>query len=268
MNSPPAFQFYARDWLSGTKCRMLPPATRAAYIDLLCLQWLDGRIPGSDDLSAWLTLNGYDPTDLDMPRLLALFPDGQNPRLEKERRKQAEHRKKKADAGRKGAKKRWQSDSGANGSAMADPMANDSPSSASASSPAGTPSSVLSEPATPSVEKSESWNARLAPLARTFGGENNVPDLLAWCRDTCPSFDQAERVLVGGVHLRETGQLRDWVKPGQSMGVASLRTSKGEGTPFVRQAEAAYWHLQKRKGPKKPDTPGRLSITVSGAAAS
>jgi hypothetical protein len=268
MSSPPAFQFYARDWLSGTKCRMLTPATRAAYIDLLCLQWLDGRIPDSDDLPAWLNLNGYDPDELDMPRLLALFPDGQNARLEKERRKQAEYRKKKADAGRKGAKRRWQPDSSANGSAMANGIANDGPSSASASSPAGTPSSVLSEPATPSVEKSESWNARLAPRARTFGGEKNISDLLRWCRDTCSSFDQAERVLIGGDYMRESGQLSGWVEPGEPMGVATLLSSMGKGMPFSRQAENAYWLLQKRKGPKKPDMPGRLSVTVNAAAAS
>lgn len=39
MGKAPAFQFYVRDWLSDPQLRMVSPATRGIWIDMLCYMW-------------------------------------------------------------------------------------------------------------------------------------------------------------------------------------------------------------------------------------
>lgn len=43
----PAFQFYARDYLTEGKVRRMPWAARGVYVDLLCTYWLDGGLPNN-----------------------------------------------------------------------------------------------------------------------------------------------------------------------------------------------------------------------------
>lgn len=255
---PPAFQFYARDWLAGKRCRMLRPAERGAYVDLMAVQWMDGTIPtDEEELTDLLRGLGYAPGELRLDRLCDLFPGGKNERLEKERAKQAEYRAKKADAGRKGANARWHSDSTANGSANAKAIANDGP--ASASSTANT-SSVLSEPPGGDVEKPTEeppWNRRLAPPAREAGGESHLSDWLQYARH---NPDEYERILIGFVSLRERGALKPKVAPGQLVSPAVLAL-KSEGQPIEKLAIKEYWRLDRM--PKR--TNGTLDrLTVGG----
>ena len=103
---PPAFQFYADDFIGGTIT--MNHQERGLYILLLCLQWTQGKITGDDiaHLSA------------DMPQHSVFKVRGKflesedgglrNERLEQERAKQVAFRAKKEIAGKAGAEKRWQ----------------------------------------------------------------------------------------------------------------------------------------------------------------
>ena len=42
---PPAFQWYATDWLSDGKIALWTLAAKGAFVDLLCVQWKEGSIP-------------------------------------------------------------------------------------------------------------------------------------------------------------------------------------------------------------------------------
>lgn len=45
MSRPPAFQFYAKDWLASSRRQMMSLPARAHYLDLLCWQSQDGGLP-------------------------------------------------------------------------------------------------------------------------------------------------------------------------------------------------------------------------------
>jgi len=83
---PPAFQFYADDFLAGVAD--MTQSEVGAYILLLCHQWSRGEIP-ADAERAGLVAKG--PVT---PHVIAKFPTGRNPRLEAERAKQDEWREK------------------------------------------------------------------------------------------------------------------------------------------------------------------------------
>jgi uncharacterized protein YdaU (DUF1376 family) len=74
---PPAFQFYADDFLAGTADMTQPEV--GAYILLLCHQWGRGAIP-SDPARAALIAKGEVPA-----HVMAKFPNGKNERLERVR---------------------------------------------------------------------------------------------------------------------------------------------------------------------------------------
>jgi len=110
MAKPPAFQFYAKDWVMST--RTIPAEARGIHIDLLCFAWEEEGLPA--DLEGLHTFVG-----LSKRKFKALWDahlahrwesDGNgklvNPRIEEERRKQKEWRKKSAKGGRASAKAR------------------------------------------------------------------------------------------------------------------------------------------------------------------
>ena len=107
MSQPPAFQFYARDWLMST--RHLTLDARAVYLDLLCLSWDQDGLPS--DLHE--TLGYLAVTKQKFDRLWPLIEckwerakDGRwrNSRQEKQREELAELRRKRAEAGARGGK--------------------------------------------------------------------------------------------------------------------------------------------------------------------
>jgi uncharacterized protein YdaU (DUF1376 family) len=107
MTRPPAFQFYAADFMYG--CRTLTLEERGAYITLLCHQWDKGSVPGDDlkTLALVLGTSGFSARKLwlkiadKFPRLSHGFA---NRRLELERVKQARFRRKMAQNGKKGGR--------------------------------------------------------------------------------------------------------------------------------------------------------------------
>lgn len=118
---PPAFQFYADDFLAGVAD--MTQAEVGAYILLLCHQWGRGEIPG-DAARASLIAKGKV-----SPHVMSKFPDGKNVRLEKERQKQTVFREAQAMRGKAGAAKRWDGErhSASNGTAMQSPEAQAQP---------------------------------------------------------------------------------------------------------------------------------------------
>ncbi len=92
---PPAFQFYADDFLAGTADMTQPEV--GAYILLLCHQWGRGEIP-ADPARAALIAKGEVPA-----HVMAKFPNGKNPRLERVRETQEQWREKSSRAGKKSA---------------------------------------------------------------------------------------------------------------------------------------------------------------------
>lgn len=114
---PPAFQFYADDFLAGTIDMSAEEV--GAYIRLLCRQWACGEIPVGD--AAKLSRVAGVAVSADV---LGKFPEGKNPRLERERAKQNEYREAKSQSGRIGAEKRWQRHGTPNGTPIDSPLAN------------------------------------------------------------------------------------------------------------------------------------------------
>lgn len=125
-NSPPAFQFYPKDFLADTLA--MPLKVRGAYMTLLCYAWVNGSIPDTKmQLRQILGVSKVDLTEIQM-HLRDKFVDNPehngtlvNPRMERERQKQSEFREARARAGRKSGeqrrnKKRTQSNSSSSSS--------------------------------------------------------------------------------------------------------------------------------------------------------
>lgn len=102
MNKPPAFQFYADDFLSGTL--NFTDAEVGLYVRLLCVQWSSGGLPDDDT-----ELLSYSRGDTRLARVKAKFckcADGmlRNERLEFERKKQEDYRASRSTNGKLGGR--------------------------------------------------------------------------------------------------------------------------------------------------------------------
>jgi hypothetical protein len=142
MPNPPAFQFYPADFLADENVVMMSNQALGCYIKLMCYCWREGSIPADqgriaklcgEDSSAmaqlWLSISPCFSTAIDDPSRLV------HPRLDKERQKQLEFRKERAESGLKGSAARWKKRNGsAMAKPMAEPMANHGSSSSSSSS--------------------------------------------------------------------------------------------------------------------------------------
>lgn len=147
MNSP-AFQFYAAEFLADENVVLMSNQEVGCYIKLMAYCWREGSIPA--DIAKIARLCGEDSSAmaklwLSIKQCFVLANGSHDrlthPRLEKEREKQSEFKKERAEAGKKGAAARWSKGKedgkaidSANGSAMAEGMANDASSSSSSSS--------------------------------------------------------------------------------------------------------------------------------------
>lgn len=89
MRNPPAFQFYADDFLAGTLD--LSQSEVGAYIRLLCHQWSRGSIPVETEKQQRLAGGSV---SADVSAKFKLNQDGRlvNERLERERQKQSDYR--------------------------------------------------------------------------------------------------------------------------------------------------------------------------------
>lgn len=102
---PPAFQFYADDFIAGTIT--MTREERGLYIILLCMQWNVGHVTADDFERLG---NGMADASLNhVKRKFETDPEGlfRNKRLEQVRQEQEEHRKARQNAGKAGAEARW-----------------------------------------------------------------------------------------------------------------------------------------------------------------
>jgi len=133
LNKSPAFQFYPDDWNNDINVISMTPEEEGHYIRLTGICWKEGYLP-SDLESLQCLLKAPCQT---LAKILKCFYE--NPknklqllhkRLEKERKKQKAFRKKKSNAGKKGATKRWKykglQENKPDGTAIVLPLANDS----------------------------------------------------------------------------------------------------------------------------------------------
>lgn len=111
MSESPAFQIYPNDFLGSAKVGMMSTEEIGAYWLLLLLDWQEGGFVFEErSLSRWckLTLARFRKA-WEAIRPCFVERDGRlfNPRLEKEREKQAEWRRKSSEGGKKSAETRW-----------------------------------------------------------------------------------------------------------------------------------------------------------------
>jgi uncharacterized protein YdaU (DUF1376 family) len=178
-NKAPAYQWYPRDFASDEPVQLMTLEQEGAYRRLLDHQWMHNSIPeGPAQLAKicknipvaqmrriWVSIAVcFVPVEGEEGRL-------QNRKLERVRAVSREYHERQSAAGRRGAAARWdrkqqgQEDDGANGGAMATPlaegMANDSsasaPASASASASASQSSSVGPDADPESVSAEAEW---------------------------------------------------------------------------------------------------------------
>jgi uncharacterized protein YdaU (DUF1376 family) len=105
MNNPPAFQFYAAEYLADEAVALMSLEEEGAYVRLLAFCWREGSIPFDEELLSRLCKGA----SLEVVRAVkARFrPCLENasrlthPRLEAERRKQAAWRQKSSEGGKK-----------------------------------------------------------------------------------------------------------------------------------------------------------------------
>lgn len=106
----PAFQFYPKDFLTSEHVELMSLAERGAYITLICKCWIEGSLPSNVDQLARLCGTPAAAFRKLWPAMEPCFRQQGNtdrlvhPRLERERRKQREYRRKQADNGRLGGR--------------------------------------------------------------------------------------------------------------------------------------------------------------------
>ena len=116
-NKPPAFQFYAKDWLSSPSVRMMTVEQRGAYIQLLATAWdsdIPGTLPKEEDKLA--TLSGCNSETWQRVRVsvLAMFEENKyggsmyNRKMREQGLELKRLRKERSKAGIAGAKAKWE----------------------------------------------------------------------------------------------------------------------------------------------------------------
>jgi uncharacterized protein YdaU (DUF1376 family) len=115
----PAFQIYPADFLADKNTLVMSAAEVGAYWLLICVCWREDGLPDDvqelADVARTPVKQFRVSWERKIQRCFVLRDDGKwtHNRLEKEREKQAENRRKRQTAGEKGAKAKWQTDSNA-----------------------------------------------------------------------------------------------------------------------------------------------------------
>lgn len=106
MEKPPAFQFYPKDFLEGTA--YMSNAETGAYIRLLCHQWSKNALENEREVLIRLCQGDEQGLDIALKKFQKI-KGGKiaNKRLQSVRKNQNKSRNDKANAGLKGAEKRW-----------------------------------------------------------------------------------------------------------------------------------------------------------------
>jgi len=200
-NKSPAFQFYPKDYQADENVRLMSPAERGWYVDLMCFEWIEGSIP--DDPDELARLVGAQPTQFRKAweRIGPCFKkkprvEGRliHPRLAHERNVQRKRREKLSSAGRKGAEKVWGNSAQGkkiDGHATERPMASDGSSSSSASSTA------IKDRYTDHFE--EFWST----YPRRLGGNPKKLAFKAWTARLREGINPADLITAAKVYARD-----------------------------------------------------------------
>lgn len=114
----PAFQFYANDWISEPNRMRMTLEEQGAYILLYCHCWRGFRIPFDYEVMSRMCNCTIEKIKKMWPNMQDMFQQIKDKdgvyliclQAEEERKEQAENRKKRQAAGKKGAEKRWGKD--------------------------------------------------------------------------------------------------------------------------------------------------------------
>lgn len=105
----PAFQFYPKDWMSDINTRCMTLEECGAYVELLCVEWLEKGLPDDDEQLAVISRLG-DKWEKSGDKIKKCFNKVGDklihPRLKKERAKQKKRREQTSAAGRLGGMSR------------------------------------------------------------------------------------------------------------------------------------------------------------------
>ena len=227
----PSFQFYPADFLADENVTLMSNQALGCYIRLLCYCWREGSIPSAIEDLAGLCSEEIDAMQLLWPRLEKCFVKQRgkhgrlaHPRLKVERKKQDEYSKLKSEAGKKGAKSRWDKEirnpeengtchASANGGATNVPMAKNGSSSS-------TSASVSSSASTPSTSSSLDADAP----SDSYSDADAVSEAPSSCDHSADEPSLATDIRDGGFDLEDGKQPSDFYNP--AVGVRHEATVK------------------------------------------
>lgn len=184
----PAFQYYPKDYLTDANVMAMSYTERGVYWHLISLCWLDGSLPAN--LPTLARMLSISPAHLGRlwPAISVCFKEKDarliHPRLERERKSQAEFRRRQSDNGKLGGRPK----KGVGSSGLTQPEATKSSSS---------PISDLQSPS--STAKDVRTTARVSPIASGYRSATNNAHFSPSCGNV-PHFLHAEFVgkLIGG----------------------------------------------------------------------
>tara|TARA_Y100001960_G_C14344146_1_gene666291 strand:+ start:38 stop:490 length:453 start_codon:yes stop_codon:yes gene_type:complete len=136
-NKAPAFQFYPADYVSDINVILISNQQRGCYWQLMCQEWLSNGKGIPKEVGELARICGESVKDMEklwegLEECFIPHPKDESklihPRLEKQRNKQKENKKRRVSAGKKGADARWGNDGKAIGQpSHCDNNANDLP---------------------------------------------------------------------------------------------------------------------------------------------
>jgi hypothetical protein len=252
-NKSPAFQFYPKDFLTDDKVMEMSAELRGLYITLLCVDWLnDGffaksllRLSGFDWHTDGLAIrDDYEDIECQLMGCFEPHPTKPgyvtNPRLQRERIAQQEHKNERIASGKKGAAKRWAeaSDSQwlADGSAINQPLAKNG----SSSSPSTSTSSPNKEIHTPPKPKPDFLEQIiLPPSLDNDTGKDALKDWLDYKRERRETYKSAKGILALLTHYAPlgAGRFRAAVNHSMSQNYAGCFEPKGSAPNSFRNGK-------------------------------
>lgn len=227
----PAFSFYPNDWFGGTM--VMPPLQRAAYIDLMSLQWVS---VGFSREEALVVCRGIPEADVDAvldAKFVELKPNRFfNERLEEERKKQGNRVNAARENGKKGGR----------------PKTHSEPKGKAKRKPTGEPTEKLSVSVSDSVSVTgaDSVSTQTARATETgdseADGEPTPSGRALSLSDVVEAFNEAM-----GQNVRETDPRRRSfkVRARDPWWVDNWREAltKAAGIPFYRGAGSRGWEM-------------------------
>jgi uncharacterized protein YdaU (DUF1376 family) len=249
----PAFQFYPKDFMAGTAT--MSNQEVGAYMRLLCYAWDAGSVPNDSRERSRIVCCSLKQERILWHRLERKFAlvDGVyvNERMEEERQKQAEYRRRQSDKGKASAIVRWQPE-GNQAITVVNPRlqpdGNSSSSSSSSSSlkdkSSSRPAALVMSPLAYERRKQQCAfvGSRLevphllhGELRKMLGGLNAEADLLAWYHDLDAEIEASGEAIVPDVFRWLKARFSTWAEAASEPTIAE-RAARIEAMVAARKA--------------------------------